>query len=313
MSDEFLNAAEAAKVLHIGRNAVYQLAKAGDLPSYKMGRKVLFSLRDLQAYLEAAHVSSAKVPQALSGEEASDQRAEDAWTSDALVIAGHGISADILVDRLQMLGTAARRIPTNSYNGLVKLYNGGVQAALIHLYDQRSNSYNLPYVQRLAPGTSVTVFRLMKRRQGFIVARGNPKSISSWGALLRENVRLANRRRGCGSRVLMDEKLLAMGADSSVISGYETCYDTGLAAADAVQRGLADVAVVGEQIAAQLDGIDFVPMQHEWLDLVVSKEGTGRDLHLAIRSFFADEAFKREFGRVVHGEDDCLGSIVYDC
>lgn len=313
-NDEFLNAEDAAKVLHVGRNAVYALAKSGDLPSYKMGRKMLFSLKDLQTFLEAKRTAPSSNDPVRSTASSAPAPFNEAAVNDdgTFIISGHGISTNILVDRLQTLGMKARRVPRNSYDGLVAMYNQRSHAALLHLYDQRTNTYNIPYVQRLLPGESVTVFRLMKRKQGFVTAQGNPKSISSWGALLRSNTRLANRKRGCGSRILMDEKLLSMGADASVINGYESCYDTGLAAADAVARGFADVAVAGEQIAAQIDGVDFVPMQSEWLDLVVSKNGIGRDLCFALKSFFADKSFKREFGRVVHGDDECLGAIVYE-
>ena len=54
--------------------------------------------------------------------------------------------------------------------------------------------------------------RLAKRRAGFIVARENPKHLTTWGSLLHEGVRLANRPKGWGARALLDEKLVSMEA-----------------------------------------------------------------------------------------------------
>ena len=310
LNDEALNAIEVASLLHIGRNAVYQLAKSGDLPSYKAGRKILFALKDVQAYLESTRTSSEP---SMAGDPFASGVANLAETNeDEFVVGGQGIASDLFVDRLQTLGFPARRKPCGSYEALHGIYAGQTDAALIHLFDQRTNSYNIPYVQRLAPGQPVVVFRLVRRWQGFAVAPGNPKKISSWGALLRDNVRLANRQKGCGSRVLQDEKLLSMEANPWSIKGYESDYITGLAAANAVASGLADVAVVGEQIAAQIDGVEFVRLQQEWLDLAVSKEGKGRELFRLVKRFFDDEAFKREYSRIVHGDADNLGAIVYE-
>ena len=229
------------------------------------------------------------------------------------MIAGQGLPADLLVDRLQTLGSQAVHKRCGSYTGLVDVYEGRANATLVHLYDQRTNSYNIPYVQRLAPGTPVMVFRLVKRWQGFVVAKGNPRSIASWGALLRDDVRLANRRRGCGSRILLDEKLIAMEADPWTVKGYESDFPTGLSAARAIADGLADVAVVGEQVAAQTDGVDFVRLQPEWLDIVAAKGGRGRELCRALREFFDDSAFRREYARIVQGDAESLGAIVYEC
>lgn len=322
-NDASLNASDVASILHIGRNAVYALAKSGELPSYKLGRKILFSMKDVQAYLESKRMETSpdtsvasNASECITDATSNTSRRVSGATSpstDGFVIAGQGTATDILVDRLQTLGMPASRKACGSYTGLVDIYNEDVDAALIHLYDQRTNSYNVPYVQRLAPGTPVTVFRLMRRWQGFAVAKGNPKTISSWGALLREGIRLANRHRGCGSRVLLDEKLMAMEAVPWSIAGYDYEYSSALAACDAVATGIADVAVVSEQAASQIDGIDFVKLQHEWLDIVIAKKGRGRELCRTMKSFFADESFKREYGRIIHGEDESLGAIVYEC
>ena len=325
LNDEALNATEVAEILHIGRNAVYALAKSGELPSYKIGRKLFFGLKDVQAYIagtrsggipEAAGTSNISVANTSTEGLAADPCADFSpiqRSTDGFIIAGHGIAADLFVERLEMMGNSATRTSRESYTGLMDIYSGNADAALIHLYDQRTNTYNIPFVQRLAPGTPVIVFRLMKRWQGFAVAKGNPKGIRSWGSLLGEGISVANRRRGCGSRILLDEKLIAMEAIPQNVPGYDMEFSTGMAAAEAVVGGAFDVAVIEEHIAAHVDGIDFIKMQPEWLDIVVSKKGHGRQLGHHLREMLADAKFKREYERIVHGEAEGFGSIVYEC
>lgn len=96
---------------------------------------------------------------------------------------------------------------------------GRAQAALTHLYD-RSSAYNAAFVERIMPGMPVRLVRLVRRRQGLIVAKGNPKGLRAWVDLGRSDVRIANRERGCGSRVLLDEKLAECGVSRTCVAGY---------------------------------------------------------------------------------------------
>lgn len=333
LNDGAMNAEEAAAVLHIGRNAVYALAKSGALPSYRLGRKLLFAPADVEAYRESQRAGGAPLandaaaplapdeglPPFLSGSfspvapTAKRASRQVRGTDDPIAIAGLGIPADLFVERMEQLGQPARRLGLESYGGLVALYAGEADATLVHLYDRRTNSYNIPFVQRLAPGVPVVVFRLVERWQGFAVAEGNPRGISSWGALLRQGVHLANRGLGCGSRVLLDEKLLSMEAHFASIQGYDNVFPTGLAAAAAVASGRADVAVIGEHLATQIEGITFVPLQKECVDLVVSKADGRRKATRLLRDIMSDASFKSEYARIVHGDARAFGTITYEC
>lgn len=329
LNDDALNANQVAEMLHIGRNRVYTLAKSGELPSYQVGRKILFALKDIQAYSESLRKGALATSNASTTPDSipcnSTQSYQSSLTTPDLItnhsepsldvplVAGSGMALDFLVNRLEMEDIHVRRLPMESYSGLVQLYKGHVSAALAHLYDQRTNSYNIPYIQRLVPGTPVVAFRLLRRWQGFVVAPGNPNNFRTWGSLLKEGVRLANTKRGSGSRVLLDEKLVSLEDIPARLIGYGNEYPTDFAAAEAVSAGVADVALVGEDVAAQLSSVEFIPMQQECLALVVSKQPHTRPLIRKLKTIFADEAFCREYGRVVHGTTDGLGSIVYEC
>lgn len=45
-----LTAEEVAEMLRVSKNSVYRLAQSGELASYRVGRKLRFTLRDVEAY-----------------------------------------------------------------------------------------------------------------------------------------------------------------------------------------------------------------------------------------------------------------------
>ena len=54
-----------------------------------------------------------------------------------------------------------------------------------------------------------------------MVAAGNPLQINALGDLLRPGLRFANRQRGAGTRVVLEEMLLARNIDPHRIEGFE--------------------------------------------------------------------------------------------
>lgn len=312
-----LTAEDVAEMLRVSKNSVYRLADEGELPSYRIGRKLRFTSRDVEEYLTAAHAARVCSPTAPSspGVPACSSPAETfpLVGLDGPVLAGDDLAADVLAGEFASAGLPVRRARASSYTGLVNLYAGTADAALVHLYDRKSNSYNVPYVQRLVPGTSVIVFRLLKRKQGLIVARGNPKRLSSWGSLLRGGVRLANRKRGSGSRVLLDEKLVSLAARSDGIEGYGRELEGADEAVSLVDSGMADVAVGMEADADRFAKVEFVGLQTECLDAVVVKNE--RTLHLvrALRSAPGSRRLAADLSRIAPCDTSCLGAIVYEC
>ena len=319
-SNDFMNAEDVARYLNLGKNTVYQLAKTGKLASYHVGRKLKFTLEDVEAYVASTHHATGAVPVPRPATEAAPE-AEESLSKAAsfgelggvpFVIAGEDTAADMLAGFLNSSGMPTTRKVCGSYTALVNLYAGDADAAVVNLYDQASNSCNLPYVRNLAPGASVVVFRLYSRQQGFIVRTGNPKNITTWGALLREGVRLANRAKGSGSRVLLDEKLRAMEARAESIEGYDANYKVGSTAARRVSSGVADVAIGTERDITGISGVQFVPMQAEWIDLVVRKTVDSLAAIKRIKELLSSDGLQREVSMLQPGEANKLGVIVYE-
>jgi len=161
--------------------------------------------------------------------------------------------------------------PLGSLGGLLALARGAAHVAGIHLLDPESGAYNLPYIDRHLPGRAVRVVTLAHREQGLAVLPGNPAGIRSVADLGGGAVRLVNRQRGAGTRVLLDHLLAEAGIDPEAVSGYAHEEVTHVAAAMAVRSGAADAAPV-IRTAARALGLDFVPLARERFDLAIPAE-----------------------------------------
>jgi molybdate-binding protein len=103
---------------------------------------------------------------------------------------------------------------------------------------------------------------VMRRRQGLIVARGNPHRLTSLPDIARRGLRMVNRQRGSGTRALIDELLAASRVRPESIAGYQHEEFTHEAVAAEVAAGQAD-AGFGIEAAAERYDLDFVPLLTE--------------------------------------------------
>jgi molybdopterin molybdotransferase/putative molybdopterin biosynthesis protein len=190
-----------------------------------------------------------------------------------VAIGSHDLALDLASSALHaddpMVTLASSNV--GSLGGLVALRDGLCHIAGSHLLDPASGEYTLPYVDRVfgAAAADVAVVRLVERSQGLMVAAGNPLGIAGLPDVCRAGVRYVNRQRGAGTRVLLDVMLGQLGIAPSSIEGYAREEPTHLAVAAAISSGRAD-AGLGIMAAAQVSGLDFVPLATEPYDLVVA-------------------------------------------
>lgn len=150
------------------------------------------------------------------------------------------------------------------------LQRGEVHIAGVHVVDALSGESNLPYLRRHLKGDDYLVVTFAVWEEGLLVAPGNPKSIRSVDDLGRPDIRLVNREEGAGARLLLDQRLVAAGIATGNVAGYETHARSHFQIARTIAEGHADVGV-GVSAAAQLFGLEFLPLQQARYDLVVPK------------------------------------------
>ncbi|MBM4123605.1 MAG: helix-turn-helix domain-containing protein [Nitrospira sp.] len=148
------------------------------------------------------------------------------------------------------------------------LKRGEVHVAGLHVVDAKTGESNLPYLRRHLRGGGYTVVTFAAWEQGLMVRRGNPKGIRGVADLARKDVALVNREAGAGARLLLDQRLAALGITSGKVAGYQRTAASHVEVARLIAEGQAD-AGMGVESAARLLGLDFLPLQEERYDLVI--------------------------------------------
>ncbi len=187
-----------------------------------------------------------------------------------VVVGSHDLVLDILANLIQVRHPGCRLISSHvgSMGGLTALLKGESHLAGIHLLDEPSGAYNLPYVKRILGERPMILMNLAYRTQGLLVQRGNPLEIKSLSDLARPGVRFVNRQRGSGTRLLLDYLIGQLQIEPGQVAGYEREEYTHMAIAVAVASQNADVGLGVEAAAVSL-GLDFIPVGEERYDLCI--------------------------------------------
>ena len=229
-----------------------------------------------------------------------------------LCTGSHDLAIGVLEDQLKLSHPELKIAATNvgSLGGLLALERGETHIGGTHLLDTESGVYNIPDIKKIIPKVPLVLVHLAEREQGILVARGNPKSITSLKDLARPEIRFVNRQSGSGTRVLLDHELKKLHIAPAAVAGYEREEFTHMAVGVAVASGLAD-AGLGVRAAATALDLDFIPVASEEYDLVVARSfyesQRGETLMKVIRS----EGLKRVVAEL--GGYDCrrAGEVLY--
>lgn len=333
MGEKLLTAKEAAEILKVRKNTVYDMIKRGDLKASKLGKQLRIRQEDLDFYIQYGSQASAMLnegriqindidkdefeknilnipngPTDMAGRNKTTQKE----MANQIIICGQDMILDLLANRLnQCVEENVFRSYKGSYNGLYAMYQGEVNVATAHLWHGKTNSYNIPYISSMLPGTDVIVLHLLKRKQGFYVKKGNPKRIQSFEDLKRANVTIVNREPGSGVRVLVDEKLRQAGISTQEVNGYQKVVNSHLEAAAAVNRGEADVAVGSEKHSLSVPGIDFIFIQEESYDMVIRKEDFTKKPYQKMIEIIRSPEYQKEVAGLGSYNVENMGKIIW--
>lgn len=181
---------------------------------------------------------------------------------------------------------------------------GEADIAGTHLLDEETGEYNVPFLEKYGLSGKTVLVRGYIRKQGLIVAKGNPRKIKDFEDLLRRDITLINRNPGSGTRVLLDMNLRRLCRDKGkkmedfthTIRGYRAEAKSHTAVAVAVLMGKADVGLGIKTVADQY-GLDFIPIADEMYDFAVHRQRLNREpIQLFLRTLQSDD-FKAELER----------------
>lgn len=298
MEKNLLTPQDVADILKIKKSTVYEMIKRGALPAKKMGKQLRILPESLNTYLNntteanvpAPTLSEPPVQLKLNTDPYSTVRAPN------FIISGQDELLDFLLNLLhqRFSNLLLLRSYLDSYNGLFAMYQEQVDAATCSLWDYKTNSYNLPFVQKLFLGEDMAVYHIAKREIGFYVLHNNPLNIVTVQDLQKPGVTFVNQERGSGARVLIDGLLKINGIDPQKINGYLRSVVSSLAAASIIVKGGADVAIGTERVLLHFETLDFIPLHTENIDLVVRQADIEKEPLLSLLQLLNDEMIQEE-------------------
>lgn len=209
------------------------------------------------------------IPRNLEGVEAGDSievellKPLSSIKNTLVFIGSHDLIMDILGDIVKLSSGHV-----GSMGGILAMKRGECHLAPIHLLDEETGEYNINYVKKYFPNTKMALIKGVKRKQGFIVQKGNPKNIKDFKDLVREDVSYVNRQRGAGTRILLDYHLKLDNLNPEDIKGYSREMTTHMAVATAVKTGTATTGL-GIYSAAKALDLDFIDITYEDYDFLV--------------------------------------------
>lgn len=179
-------------------------------------------------------------------------------------------SHDFALEKLRAMAGAALPLDLQfrgSLESLEALARSQCEVAGFHIPEgELGRRLAASYRKWVKPG-SIRLIQFVSRRQGLMVASGNPRRITGLKDLVRSRLRFVNRQRGSGTRLVFDQLLKEAGIDQKRIAGFETEEFTHAAVAATVASGMAD-AGFGIEAAARQFALDFLPFATERYFLV---------------------------------------------
>lgn len=178
-----------------------------------------------------------------------------------------------------------------SMGGIMAVRRGEAHIAGTHLLDEATGGYNTSFINKYFPNGGVRLVECVKRAQGIMVAKGNPKNITGIKALTQKDLRYINRQKGSGTRVLCDYLCKQEGIDTSKIYGYDREEFTHTSVAALIAADSAD-AGLGIFSAAKLYELDFLPICDEQYDLLIPDSAWDTPMTARLLETLQSDAFR---------------------
>jgi putative molybdopterin biosynthesis protein len=196
---------------------------------------------------------------------------------DLVIVGSHCTGLDLVTAQLAHAGLTVRSIAVGSLGGLAAARRGECDLAPIHLFDDRSETYNTPYLVdglELVPG--------WRRMQGIVFRKGDkrfegPGAKEAVAAALADPACImVNRNQCAGTRILIDRLLGAARPE-----GYWNQPRSHNAVAAAVAQHRADWGMTIAPVA-EAAGLGFIPFAEEHYDFALV---TARKQRSSVQAF----------------------------
>lgn len=248
---DMMTTREVADYLRVKERKIYELVRDRHIPCSRVTGKWLFPRRLIDRWV-AEHADYGGV----------------ARPAPPPVIAG---SHDPLLDwAARQSGCGLALLPGGSLDGLRRLAGGEATLCGLHLRDATGDDYNVEAARDALAGMDVVLVEWAKRRQGLVLAPGNPKRIAGIADLRKRRARVVRRQEDAGSQVLLLRLLDAAGIAPGALAYADPPALSETELGMAVLEGRADAGLAIESAARQLK-LDFLPLAEERYDLAMRR------------------------------------------
>jgi putative molybdopterin biosynthesis protein len=217
----------------------------------------------------------------------------DLQVADLVVIGSHCAGLDYLLGQLQRAGWHTKFLAVGSTAGLDAARRGECDVAGIHLLDEASGQYNLPFL-----GDGLQLIKGYRRMQGVVYRKDDARFAGQANQQIVQHVLddrqciMINRNRGSGTRILIDRLL---GGEQP--PGYALQARNHNAIAAAIVQRRADWGVAIESVAVQA-GLGFNPLTQEEFDFVVPSVRRDRPAVQALQALLSDPETRQQLSRL---------------
>ncbi len=201
--------------------------------------------------------------------------------ADISFIGSHCVMLEPAVIMLRKSGFTTKIMHVGSTLGLEACRRGEADITGIHLLDEKTEEYNLPFLHK---DDKLTLFRGYIREQGIVYRKNTTIEKPDLGHFIHiKKLRLINRNKGSGTRILFDILLEAIAKENDFpiedlknnISGYDIEANTHTAVSAAVALGKADWGIAIRTAADNYD-LAFVSLRDEHYDFCIPNIKLGK-------------------------------------
>lgn len=258
-----------------------------------------------------------EIPQSVEGMEAGTSinvrllKEEEEIKNTIVCIGSHDTIIDTASDLLHKISGRyfLSSAHVGSMGGIMALKSGETHISPIHLLDMENGSYNISYLKKYLPDKKMALIKGVNRIQGLMVTKGNPLNIRSFEDLEVGGIRFVNRQRGSGTRLFLDYNLKKYNISPERIKGYEREEFTHIAVAAVVAAGDADCGL-GVYSAAELMGLDFIPLGNEEYDFAIPEKFLELDMINEFIKTITSEEFKKNLNELGGYDYRNIGKII---
>ncbi|MEY5099915.1 MAG: hypothetical protein RJA36_2634 [Pseudomonadota bacterium] len=207
------------------------------------------------------------------------------------VHASHGFAIEKLIETLVGAGHDVERKYVGSQEAVASMHAGQCELAGFHVpmgeFERRALSHYLRWLDM----RHSRLIHVATRRQGLMVARGNPLKIYDIKDLARPDVRFVNRQPSSGTRFLLEALLDQAGLRTEAIAIDHHSEFTHAAVAAYIASGMAD-AGLGVETPSRRFQLDFIPLANERYFLLTNESCLQTPVLQAVLSTMRSQEFR---------------------